>query len=94
MEYEIWDLAGSRTVGAKTNDVPDNFPKPCELSDSDLWELCLLPRKWGMSKKTLDYLDEVEKKFHKRKIKLVPIMDCSFGRPDYNRFGEKIKANA
>ena len=77
-EYDVWDLNGSRTAGAAPRNVPDNFPKPCQLSDSELWSLILTPRSYGMSQKTLKYLDDVKTEFSKRKIKLAPIMNCKY----------------
>ena len=68
MKYEIWDLANSRTAGAKMADVPKRFPKPWQLSDSDLWQLVLTPKSWSMSTDTVDYLDKARAEFDKRKV--------------------------
>ena len=51
-------------------ELPDNFPPPNKLHDSDLLQLEQTPRWFGMSKRTNDYLNEAHEEFNKRSIKL------------------------
>jgi hypothetical protein len=76
--YETWDLRGSRTAGATCQGVPDEFPDPSQLSDSDLWQLVLTPVNYRMSKDTFDYLKRARIEFSKRDVNLVAIMDCNY----------------
>lgn len=52
------------------------FPPVSQLSDKQLLNLTLRPEEEGMTKKVKKYLAEAETEFHKRKIKLKPIVSA------------------
>lgn len=68
------------------------LPNPKTIPDSQIYDFVLIPEQQDMPTELKQWLKDVTAEFSSRKhIKLVPIMDCSYGRPDYNRYGEKIK---
>ena len=56
-----------------------DLPKPCELSDRQLYQMALRPITSDMPENVKTFLSNCESEFSSRKhIKLVPIMNCNY----------------
>jgi hypothetical protein len=56
------------------------LPKVKDLPDSELWRIMLRMDTDHAPKEIKQFRDDVTDEFHRRKVKLVPVMDCSYTR--------------